>query len=329
MAGIDLHTHLAPSLGAAEPAGLPGLAAVDGRLSVDGAPVGPPSLYRPEALEAWLGERGLDAAAVSPPPPFFRQHLPAHEAATWVRALNDGILRAVADRPRLLPMAYLPLEHPEVAAAEYDRLRDAAPPGEGRWAGFAASAGGRSVSLADASLEPLWSRLAEDGRPLLLHPGASPDERLEEFYLANLLGNPYETAVAVAQLLFGEVTARHPGLRFLLVHCGGCVPAVLGRWQRGADTARPGVPALSAPLREAIRGFYADCLAHDPAVVDLAADLFGADRIVLGSDWPFPMGSDDPAVLVAHRGPEFVRRAGVENARALLGGSDPVRRLGI
>ncbi|WP_051752774.1 amidohydrolase family protein [Streptosporangium amethystogenes] len=313
MAGIDLHTHLAPALGSTELVGLPGLTAVDGRLAVDGAPVGPGQLYQPETLEAWLDERSLDAAAVSPPPPFFRQHLPAEQAARWVAALNDGTRRAVEGRARLLPMAYLPLEHPELAAAEFDRLRS-----ERHWAGFTASAGGRSVSLADEALDPLWSRLAADGRPLMLHPGASPDERLGEFYLANLLGNPYETSVAVAQLLFGDVVTRHPGLRFILVHCGGCVPAVLGRWQRGLDTRRPGLPALGSPLRQAIRSFWVDCLAHDAAVVDLAVETFGADRMVLGSDWPFPMGSDDPAELVAHRGTDFVHRVGVENAQNLL-----------
>ncbi|NUR29199.1 MAG: amidohydrolase family protein, partial [Catenulispora sp.] len=178
-----------------------------------------------------------------------------------------------------------------------------------------------SAGLADPSFEPLWQRLSNDGRPVMLHPGASPDDRLGEFYLANLLGNPYETSVAVAQLLFGEVVTRHPGLRFLLVHCGGCVPAVLGRWQRGVDTERPGVPPIETPLRRSIRNFYTDCLAHDPDVVDLAVSVFGADRMVLGSDWPFPMGSDDPVALLSHRDAAFVRQVGEVNARDLLTGS--------
>lgn len=313
MAGIDLHTHLAPVLDEAETATLPGVSVDGGRLVVDGTHGGPPRLNQPEALEAWLSERSLDAAVVSAPPPFFRQHLNEAEAVRWVRALNGGMRRAVADRPRLLPMAYLPLEHPRVAVAELDYLL-----AEDGWAGFAASAGGRSVGLADPSLEPLWRRLSADSRPIMLHPGASTDARLGEFYLTNLLGNPYETAVAVAQLLFGEVVIRHPGLRFLLVHCGGCVPAVLGRWQRGVDTERPGVPALSVPLRRVIRSFYTDCLAHDPDVVDLAVSVFGANRMVLGSDWPFPMGSDDPVTLLSHRDAAFVRQVSEDNARTLL-----------
>ncbi|MDX6738770.1 amidohydrolase family protein [Actinocorallia sp. A-T 12471] len=314
MAGIDLHTHLAPVLTDADVAALPGVERDGGRLVVDGSRVGMPRLYQPEALTVWLAERGLDAGAVSAPPPFFRQHLGPDDAAVWVKAVNDGVLRAVEGRPSLLPMAYLPLDQPEAAAAELTRLL-----AEGAdWAGFAASAGGGSVSLAASRLDPLWELLAADGRPLLLHPGSSPDSRLDEFYLANLLGNPYETGVAVAQLLFGDVPGRFPGLRFLLVHCGGVVASVLGRWQRGVDTERPGLPALQAPLTEALGAFYADCLAHDPAVVDLAVARFGGDRIVLGSDWPFPMGSDDPASLVAHLDGDLVRRISEENARTLL-----------
>ncbi len=311
MAGIDLHTHLAPVL--TDVSALPGVEQDGGRLVVDGARVGLPRLYQPEALEEWLASRGLAAGAVSAPPPFFRQHLGRADAAVWARALNDGVRRATGGRAPLLPLAYLPLDQPEEAAAELDRVL-----AEEGWSGFAASAGGGSVSLADARLDPLWERLSADGRPLLLHPGASPDTRLGAFYLANLLGNPYETGVAVAELLFGDVPGRFPGVRFLLVHCGGVVPAVLGRWQRGLDTGRPGLPDLSVPLTETIGGFYADCLAHDPAVVDLALARFGADRIVLGSDWPFPMGSDDPASLVAHLDPDLVRRISEDNARTLL-----------
>jgi aminocarboxymuconate-semialdehyde decarboxylase len=231
-----------------------------------------------------------------------------------VPALNNGVLAAVAGRDRLVPLAYLPLEHPGLALAELDRVV-----ADGRWGGVTAAAGGRSYPLDSVELEPVWGKLAALGWPVLLHPGHSPDPRLEPYYLSNLLGNPVETAVAAAQLLFGDVLGRHPGLRVLLVHCGGVVPAVLGRWERGITTARPGVPNLSRPLREAARGFWVDSLGHEPALLDLAVETLGADRVVIGSDWPFPMGLDDPVASVAHRGSEFVTAAGRDNARAFVG----------
>lgn len=226
------------------------------------------------------------------PPPFFQQHLP--DAAEWVRRLNDGLCATVEAYPRLLPLGYLPLEDPSLAVAEYSRLRLSPV------VGVCGSAGGRSVSLADPRFDPLWSLLDRDGRMILLHPGASPDARLNAFYLSNLLGNPTETALAAAQLVFGDVLARYPGIRVLVVHCGETVSSMIGRWQLGYDTSRPGIKPLTEPPSVAIRRVYVDCLAHDPMQVDHAMAVFGPDKIVLGSDWPFAMGTDDPYGQVKH-----------------------------
>lgn len=309
---VDFHVHLAPLLGALPDAGVQ--RGEGARIVVDGHAVGPPSLYDPDGLSEHLRAHGLDEGIVSPPPPFFRQGLEPDACAAWVRALNDGILDALGDRPGLSALAYLPLEHPEVALAEHERRR-----ADERWAGFCGSAGGQSRSLADAGLSDLWRRLDDDAALLLLHPGTSPDQRLEEFYLHNLLGNPVETAVAAAQLVFGDVLPRHPALRVLLVHCGGCVPDLVPRWDRGVATGRPGLKPLSERPSVAVRRFFVDCLVHDAGAVDRAVEVFGEDRLVLGSDWPFPMGTDDPAALVAHRGAQFVHAVSVTNAAAALG----------
>lgn len=311
MPGIDLHTHLAPALARAD---LPGVG-LDGDVMVlDGNRIGLADLYRPDRLVAYLDAVGLAEAVVTVPPPFYRQHLAVAESAVWVTALNDGLLRAVADQPRLTPLAYLPMEHPQVALAEYERVA-----GDPRWAGVTAAAGGHSTSLDDDALRPLWRRLDEDGRTVQLHPGHSPDDRLASYYLANLLGNPVETAVAAAQLVFGELLSDFPRIRFVLLHCGGCLPAVVGRWERGHAARRPGVPALTLSPAAAVRRLWVDVLAHDPAVVDLAVAVFGERRLVLGSDWPFPMGIDDPLSLVAHRGREYAERVATTNAVEALG----------
>jgi aminocarboxymuconate-semialdehyde decarboxylase len=291
---VDFHTHLAP-------------------FALDEVK-GPPALHRPDQLLEQLEKSGIDRAVVAIPPPFFRQDLDAEAAADWVRSLNDGLAEVAGTSEELLPLAYLPLEHPELAIAERKRLRE-----EDGWVGYCASAGGRSVSLADEALAPLWRALDEDAALLLLHPGTSPDERLEEFYLHNLVGNPVETAIAAAQLVFGDVLPTHPRMRVLLVHCGGCVPDLVPRWDHGVATDRPGLRPLTEPPSSAVRRFFVDCLVHDPGAVDRAVEVFGEDKMVLGSDWPFPMGTKDPVSLIAHRGDAFVDRAAVENARAALG----------
>ncbi|MGH3505308.1 MAG: amidohydrolase family protein [Nocardioidaceae bacterium] len=295
MGGIDLHTHLAP------------------HLDLDDGRPSPPALYDPAALDTWLDAHNLDGSAVSAPPPFYRQYLSADAAGDWVRSLNDGVLAAVGAHDRLVPLGYLPMEHPSVAVAEMERLIHIPELG-----GFTACAGGRSGALDADGLEPLWARLDEVELPVFLHPGQSPDRRLDRFYLANLLGNPYETAVAAAQLLLGDVLGRHPNLRIVLAHCGGAVPATLGRWERGIATNRPGLIELSRPLSEALRGIWVDCLAYEQGLVDLAIRRFGLDRVVLGSDWPFPMGLDDPVAAVQHLGADAVRQIGVKNVRSLV-----------
>lgn len=285
-----------------------------GSLVIDGHPVGPPGLYDRAKLCAFLDELGLGEAVVSPPPPFFRQGLDADARERWVRAVNTGTLAAVDDESRLLPLAYLPFEDPAGAMREYERIG-----ADGRWAGVCGSAGGGSASLADAAFAPLWRALDDAAALVFLHPGMSPDPRLEPFYLHNLLGNPVETAVAAAQLVFGDVLAAHPRMRVMLVHCGGCVPDLVPRWDRGAHTDRPGVPTLRELPSDAVRRLFVDCLVHDPGAVDRALEVFGEDRMVLGSDWPFPMGSEDPAALIAHRGDAFVRRVACDNAAVALG----------
>lgn len=314
MSGIDLHTHLAPAIDL-ERHPIAGLARQDdGRLILDGRPLGPPAIYSAERLDAYRRAVELDEVVASVPPPFFRQGQPRDATAAWTAALNDGLRAAVAPYAAITALAYLPLDHPELALAEYSRVRE-----DDAWAGVVGSAGGASVSLADPALRPLWDALDADGRLLLLHPGSTPDERLDAFYLANLLGNPVETAVAAAQLVFGDVLARWPRMRVLLVHCGGCVPSVVGRWERGVETDRPGLEPLRETPRAAVRRLYVDCLAHDPAAVDQAVATFGADKLVLGSDWPFPMGIDDPRTLIAHLDPAVRAAVADANARAALG----------
>lgn len=293
---LDVHTHLAPA----------GVGA--------GAGAGPPALGERDALLAFLDDCATERALVAVPPPFFRQDLPEGESAAWVRRLNDGLLEALNGHERLLPLAYLPLEHPAVALAEFERLGAKAGP----WAGLNLPGGGRSRRLDEEALAPVWTRIEAAGLPSVLHPALSIDSRLDHHYLANLLGNPIETGVAVSELLFGGVLERHPGLRIALVHCGGVLPAVLGRWQRGVDCARPGVVTDGAGPRELARRLYVDTIAHDPHLISLVLALLGEDRLLFGSDWPFPMGSR-PREEVAHLSAETQRRIATANAAHFLG----------
>jgi aminocarboxymuconate-semialdehyde decarboxylase len=299
--GVDVHTHLAPAL--------------DRVYTVDG----PRGLADPAGLESHLDAAGLSGAIVSVPPPYYRQDLTGDDAVEWAAAVNAGLATRLTGRSRLRGLAFLPLHDAAAALHAYRTIRD------GEWVGVVAGAGGRCPSLADPAYEPLWRALDADGRALMLHPAQSTDHRLADFYLHNLLGNPVETAVAAAQLVFGNVLAHHPGLKVVLVHGGGVVPALAGRWARGVETARPGVPEQDLGVREALRRFWVDGLTHDGTAARALVEVFGADKILLGSDWPFPMGADDPAAALnacpARAGAGIATKAASANAAAAFGWS--------
>ena len=293
---VDVHAHILP-FAPERAAQLDGVRVADGkRLELDGHAVMPEVLYRPKALVEWMDRHGIDRALISVPPSAYRPQLDADSARAWTGYLNDGLEASAARHPgRLAAMWHLPLEHPEVALLEIGQ-RDGP-----HMAGFAIAAGGPAGSpfYSAVELEPIWRALDARAAFVFMHPGRCSDPRLKPYYLDNLLGNPHETAVAVTHLIFGGVLERHPGIRFCLAHCGGTVPAVAGRLQRGFATARPGIDTDRAPPAALLRRFLVDCIAHDPALIALAAEVFGPDRIVFGSDWPFPMGLPDPRAQLA------------------------------
>lgn len=306
MTSTDVHTHLAPSLSASVEGVLLG---DDDRLVVDGHVVGAPGLYDVERLLGQMQRHGVDEAWVSAPPPFFRPGLAPAQAQRWAQALDAGLQDRVAGHPELRRLTYVPLDHPGVALEMVE--------GAVGNAGWAASAGGGSLAMDSPELAPVWDAIDRRGLPVLLHPGESPDERLGRHYLANLLGNPVETGLAVAELVLGGVLTRHPGLRVVLVHCGGVVPSLVGRWARGVATDRPGIVPGAEDPAVVVRRLWTDCLAHSPEVVDLARTTFGDEHLLLGSDYPFPMGVDDPFDTVAHLSPSLQQRI-AGNAEALL-----------
>lgn len=287
MAGWDVHTHLIPpTVLAAAHSGDFGLSVEDDTLVVEGRTRLPlRRLGDPGALLDWVSSQQLDGAVVSVPPPLFRYDLQGSDALDWASLVNQGLKELASNRLRVL--AQLPLSHPE-AGEVASRLV-----AEGGFSGFALGTLTSSPGYAASELDSLWEVLHLAGAFTLIHPGHSPDARLDPYYLSNLLGNPYETAVAVAGLVFADVPGRFPGIQFCLCHGGGVTAVVSGRWQRGIDTARPGIEPLSSPVAKALRRFYVDDLVHDSAVLTLVEETFGADRILAGSDWPFPMGCDE------------------------------------
>jgi len=283
--GWDVHTHLLPAgLEGLAVAGRYGMSVDGGSVLVHGARLSLATIGSPEALMSRVDSDGLEGAIVAIPPPLFRADLPADQRLDYVEAMNEGLLATVVDHPRLRPLAYLPTELPELAAAVARRL-------DQRWAGVTVGTELGGHSYADPAFHPLWQALSEASLPVLLHPSESPDPRMGPFYFSNLVGNPFETTLAAAQLIFGDIPSRFPALKVILAHGGGTSAALIGRWQRGIDTSRPGMPQLGLSPADALRWFYADTIVHHPAVLSSLVAIFGEYQLLLGSDWPFPMGA--------------------------------------
>jgi aminocarboxymuconate-semialdehyde decarboxylase len=144
----------------------------------------------------------------------------------------------------------------------------------------------------------VYAKCEELGWAIFLHPvdTIGPD-RTKKYYLKNLCGNPYDTGVAVAHLIFGGVMDRFPKLEVNLPHAGGTFPWLIGRWDHGTKV-RPELKHMKQPPSAYLRRFTYDTIGHDDRINASLVRLVGADRITLGSDYCFDMGLDDPLAAV-------------------------------
>jgi aminocarboxymuconate-semialdehyde decarboxylase len=147
-------------------------------------------------------------------------------------------------------------------------------------------------NLDDPRFEPLWAAAAELDALMLIHPGnVAGADRLRAYYLTNLIGNPLDTTIAAACLIFGGVLARHPTLNFLMVHGGGFIPYQGGRWVHGWNVRpEPKVHLKESPQKYLDRFLY-DTILHSRAALEFLISSVGAARVFLGSDYPYDMGT--------------------------------------
>jgi aminocarboxymuconate-semialdehyde decarboxylase len=190
---------------------------------------------------------------------------------------------------RLRGLGLAPLQHPEQAVGALQHAL------EQSMLGVEISSHAPGRELSDPAYEPFWSRAEDTGAIVFLHPfGCTLDERLDHWYLSNTVGQPTENAVALSHLIFSGVLDRHPGLKIVVAHGGGYLPTHIGRsdhaWSARSD-ARAG---CAHPPSSYLGRLYFDSLVHDPYVLRELVRAAGADRVLLGSDFPFDMGTEDP-----------------------------------
>jgi aminocarboxymuconate-semialdehyde decarboxylase len=324
---VDVHAHvLLPEVDAlvAGHSGLAAARALDARrngpeaLAVNGPMVGSriPKLTDVGVRLAAMDAQGVDVQLVSPSPSHYHYWTDELTARRLWESANQATADHCAKAPdRLRGLGLVPLQHPGQCAAALDHALSLGLLG----VEISSHAPGRELS--DPAYEPFWARAADTGAVLFLHPfGCTLDERLDRWYLSNTVGQPAENAVALSHLVFGGVLDRHPGLKLLAAHGGGYLPTHIGRSDH-AWRVRPDASNCAQPPSSYLRRIWFDSLVHDPAVLRHLVAAAGADRVLLGSDFPFDMGSEDPlgALRDADLPPAVLDAVAGGNAAALLG----------
>ena len=326
---IDIHTHILTEemiglLAKEAPWVAPKLTSIDADfavLEVAGTP------YRPFPRGGWELERrfsDMDAAEVNEqvlsatPQTYLYDQDPALTVATSALQ-NDQIAKLTKTYPdRFMGIATLPMQAPESAAEELKRaVRELGMHG----AMIGSNIAGKNLD--DPALEPVWAAAAELGAFMMIHPtNVAGADRLRAYYLNNLIGNPLDTTIAAACLVFGGVMERHPKLNVCLVHGGGFVPYQAGRWAHGWHVRPEPKVNLKQSPEPWIDRFYYDTILHAKAQLEFLVASMGPTRVLMGSDYPYDMGTGECVRQVDALWIEDADKAAIlsGNAVTLLGG---------
>jgi aminocarboxymuconate-semialdehyde decarboxylase len=295
MRSIDIHTHvLPPEL--PRWVGFMRMERVDDGcarlLREDG------SLFREIESNCWdaarrLREGGVDVQVISTVPVMFAYRRRGDDLA---RFLNDHVASLCRENPlSFVGLGTLPMGSPDLAVKELERCMK-----ELGLRGIQIGSHVNDWNLSDPALFPVFARAAELGAAVFVHPwDMMGEERMRRYWLPWLVGMPAEVSLAICSVIFGGVLERLPTLRIAFAHGGGAFPGTLGRIEHGFE-ARPDLVAVDNPHPPSryLKRIYLDSLVHDARTLRYLLDVFGAERIALGSDYPFPLGEAKPGALI-------------------------------
>jgi aminocarboxymuconate-semialdehyde decarboxylase len=264
-----------------------------------------------EGILAAQDEAGVDRVLLCPWVPLLYYDADPDEGLRRARIQNDALAGLVRGHPeRVAALGAVPLQDPELAAAELEALPD-------QLSGVEVAASVRGVFLGDDRFEPFWAAAEATGALVFVHPTTRgfDSPAFQDYYLWNTVANPLETAIAAAHMVMAGVMERHPRLRVLLAHGGGALLALRGRLRHAHGFQPQAKARLTESPDDSIRRFHFDTLTHDDALLRALIEYVGHDRVLLGSDYPFDMGDARHA--------DTVRGLGLdpEVEAAILGGN--------
>lgn len=255
----------------------------------------------------WLGRTHVDHQLVGGWTDVYGYELKGEEAADWARFYNEHMRRDAAALSSLTALATVPLQDGVLAARVLEEALDAGFHG----AMIATQPKGTGGNLDDPDLDPFWELASARGAAIFVHPHyICGDERLAGYDLVNAVGRLADSTLAIARLLFSGHLTRFPGVTLVLSHGGGALPYALGRLQRN----RAIHPEYADPA-EGFRRLFFDTVLFEPLALRFLCDVAGADKVMLGSDYPFGIGDPEPVSVVDRTPLTAAERA------AILGGN--------
>jgi aminocarboxymuconate-semialdehyde decarboxylase len=317
---IDCHGHLVPSSLLAEirdrAAEFPSVRITEagGFAFAGGKPTRPvaPFLQNAQQRLEWMDGNGITHQVVGGWLDMFAYEIPAKEGAAWSRLMNRHLKAAQAEQPRFVPLASVPLQDGAAAAEVLAEAMEAGFPG----VMIGTQPKGVGGVLDDPSLDPFWAMADKTGAAVFIHPVfESGDNRVHDYGMANAVGRVTDTMIAVSRLLYSGHVLKYRGARIICGIGGSGLPFVLGRLK----TNHALDPKLADP-EAGLRAMWYDTILQDARALRFLADVVGADRIMLGSDYPFPIGDMKPREVIAKASFSTTETAAMESgiARSLF-----------
>jgi aminocarboxymuconate-semialdehyde decarboxylase len=265
----------------------------------------------PEKRIEDMDRMGIDIQAISPSPNQTYYAADPDLGIATARVVNDNLADIAGRHPdRFVPLGTVPFQAPELAVAELDRLHKSL-----GFRGIEIATNVAGEDLSGERFRKIFARVEQLGMLIFMHPTGFPEaRRFADHYLVNVIGNPLDSTVAVHHLIFGGVLDDHPNLKLVIAHGGGYLPAYSGRIDHAASARPDCCERIHRMPTEYLRRLYFDTIVFTHHQLEYLVDQYGADHVLMGTDYPADMGEIDPIGFVEGA-------AGLDDAerRAILG----------
>ena len=238
----------------------------------------------------------VDVQVLSIIPVLFSYWAKDNEGLILSMFLNNHIAESVKDEPnRFIGLGTVPMQNPNMAINEMDRIVN-----ELKLPGIEIGSNVNGENLSEEKFHPIFEHAEKIGCSIFVHPWEMMGQaEMKKYWLPWLVGMPAETSRAICSLIFGGVLEKYPNLKIAFAHGGGAFPYIAGRVNHGFNV-RPDLCAVDNSILPSsyMKNFYVDSLVHDKNSMNFILQTMGAERIAMGSDYPFPLGEHHPSNLI-------------------------------